>query len=264
MAMVVKDASQPTFAFGGNWRSFSRFVSEDRIRGAQSNIVDWLGQDAVVGKTVLDIGCGSGIHSLGFRRLGAKSIVSLDVDPLSVACTRRFWEKLGRPSNWRVNQVSVLDAEAMAALGQFDIVYSWGVLHHTGEMWRAIDTTARLGKPGARLWISIYTKGPHYPEHLATKIRFNKASWLEKQKMLARHLRRSWRYGKSTGKSFREWFWPERGMNQYHDAVDWLGGLPYEVASVAEITGFLAERGWTLERVDERSDGGCSVYLFRR
>jgi 2-polyprenyl-6-hydroxyphenyl methylase/3-demethylubiquinone-9 3-methyltransferase len=267
MSSVNHDLRRPaavTFSFGRNWRSFSRFVSEDRLRGAQNDIVDWLGEGGVAGKTVLDIGCGSGIHSLGFHRLGAKSVLSLDVDPHSVACTRRFWERSGKPANWRVDQMSVLNAQRMAALGHFDIVYSWGVLHHTGQLWTAMDVASRLGNPGGRLWISIYTKGPEYPDHLSTKQRFNSASWLEKQRMLARHLRRLWRYEKSMGKSFREWFWPERGMNAYHDAVDWLGGLPYEVASVQEVTAFLAERGWMLERMLERCEGGCSVYLFRK
>jgi 2-polyprenyl-6-hydroxyphenyl methylase/3-demethylubiquinone-9 3-methyltransferase len=253
-----------TFSFGRNWRSFSRFVSDERIQVAEGDIVDWLGEAGVSGKDVIDIGGGSGIHSLCFYNLHAKSLLSVDVDPLSVACTRRFWKRTGKPRNWRVDELSVLDTERLARLGCFDIIYSWGVLHHTGKLWAAMENVSKLGRPGARLWISIYTKGPNYQEHLATKVRFNNVSWLEKKKMLARHLRRIWGYDKSVGKSFRQFFWPGRGMNAYHDAVDWLGGLPYEVASVDEVTQFLSARGWTLERVLERYEGGCSVYLFRR
>ena len=253
-----------TFAFGRNWRSFSRVVSEDALDKAKRDILAWLGPQGVAGKTVLDIGSGSGIHSLCFHRLGAASVVSLDVDPQSVACTRRCWEKAGKPANWRVEQLIVLDSHAMDSLGRFDLIYSWGVLHHTGRMWDAIGTASALAKPGAgRLWISLYADGPNYELNLAQKRRFNRWPWLLRQAYVFRILLQMWRHERSQGKKLRDWFWRDRGMNAYHDTIDWLGGLPYEVASVAEVTEFLAARGWAPERIDERAEGDCSIFLFR-
>lgn len=268
MSSLNNDLGQParlSFSFGRNWKSFSRFVSEDTIRGAQADIVDWLGPEGVSGKTVIDIGCGSGIHSLVFYRLGAKSLFSLDADPHSVECTQRFWKRAAKPANWRVAEGSILNSDALPSLGQFDIVYSWGVLHHTGQLWTAMDNASRLGqRENSRLWISIYAKGPNYPSHLEQKQQFNDASWLSKQKIVLRSLYRLWRNERRMGRKFKDWFWSDRGMNAYHDTVDWFGGLPYEVASVQEVKAFLGERGWTLDRAKEAPEGGCSIYLFRR
>jgi 2-polyprenyl-6-hydroxyphenyl methylase/3-demethylubiquinone-9 3-methyltransferase len=162
-----------------------------------------------------------------------------------------------------VDEGDILNADSLAALGHFDIVYSWGVLHHTGQMWTAIDNASRLGKQhNSQLWISLYTKGPDYPEQLELKQQFNRATWLRKKEYVLRYLVRSWRNERRIGKTFAEWFWRGRGMTIYHDTVDWLGGLPYEVASTEEVRIFLTERGWNLDRVKEGE--ACTVYLFRR
>src|SRR5947209_6575303 len=105
-----------TFSFGQNWRDFVESISEDSVRRARSDIEEWLGRDAVSGKTVLDIGCGSGIHSLCFHLLGAREIVSLDVDPYSVESTRVLWEKAGGPASWKVIQGSILDKDFVGGL----------------------------------------------------------------------------------------------------------------------------------------------------
>src|ERR1041385_3079935 len=96
-----------TFSFGRNWRDFLDTVSEDTLRRAMGDIVEWIGQENVAGKTVLDIGSGSGIHSLCFHSLGAKEVFSFDVDPHSVASTRLLWEKAGKPANWQVVHGSI-------------------------------------------------------------------------------------------------------------------------------------------------------------
>ena len=98
----------------------------------------FLGKEDLDNKTFLDIGCGSGIHSLAAFLSGAKLIVSFDYDPQSVAATRILHRKAGEPKNWKIMQGSVLDEEFLRTLGHFDFVYSWGVLHHTGQMWQAI------------------------------------------------------------------------------------------------------------------------------
>ena len=260
----LKQRRPATFSFGRNWKSYSRFVSEDSIKAAEQDILNWLGPDAAAGKSIVDVGCGSGIHSLCFYRLGAQRLVSLDVDPHSVECAQRFKREAGEPANWQVLHASILD-DATRKLGEFDIVYSWGVLHHTGQMWTAIENASRLAKPrNSKLWISLYAKGPIYPRHLKTKQLYNRLPGPLRHAMVMVFLLRRWRKAHRAGKKLRDWFWHGRGMNAYHDAVDWLGGLPYEVASVDEVQTFLGERGWTLERVSEVPEGQCSVYLFRR
>ena len=106
-----------------------------------------LGTSDLAGRTFLDIGCGSGLFSLAALQLGAK-VHSFDYDPDAVATTRQLRDRYAPDSDWRVEQGSVLDSSLISRLGQFDIVYSWGVLHHTGALWEALDAACRLVAPG--------------------------------------------------------------------------------------------------------------------
>jgi len=259
------DNQKITFYFGKNWEDFLKTISEDQIKSAIQDIEEWLGKDKIIGKSVLDIGCGSGIHSLAYYLLGAKSIDSFDFDPFSIKTTQSLWEKNNKPQNWKIFQGSILDTDLLNGLNHYDIVYSWGVLHHTGDLWKAIENAAYLVKPGGYFWISIYAKGPDYGKHLRLKRRYNAATPLGKRwmefvfilKVMAWrsvHLQNpfAWNAKKS------------RGMDTYHDIVDWLGGLPYEVATEDEIVQFCRNRGLVLERIKVIGEGGCNIYVFRR
>lgn len=252
-----------TFSFGQNWKSYVQTVSEDSIKLALSDIEEWLERDFIRGKTVLDAGCGSGIHSLCFYLLGAKEVVSFDADPRSVEATRFLWESKGRPSNWKILQGSVLDKDFIKSLGTHEIVYSWGVLHHTGAMWEAIDAAGSLVGPEGLYWIAIYVKGPNYPDHLALKQAYNRASDMGKKLIVGKEIFRiMWRRMKQHQNPFT---WNEnkdRGMTIYHDLIDWLGGLPYEVASKEEVLEFCESRGFALAKIKRGYEGGLNTFLF--
>jgi 2-polyprenyl-6-hydroxyphenyl methylase/3-demethylubiquinone-9 3-methyltransferase len=255
----------PTFSFGENWASFLSQADAAAFVRARADIIAWLGEDGVHGKRVLDLGCGSGIHSSCLHALGARELVSVDLDPASVTTARSLWQSAGTPASWRVLQGSALDSGFLAGLGTFDLVYSWGVLHHTGALWQALDHAADATGPGGRLWVTIYTSGPLYPRHLALKQRYNRAGalgkwWLERTHilrcMLGRLRRRqnpfTWNQAK------------DRGMDTWHDLIDWLGGLPYEVASADEMVRWGRRHGFTLEWIDTAAEGSCSGYVFAR
>ncbi len=260
------DNAPITFSFGENWQSYLKTVSQASILSAQQDIESWLGAATIKGKKILDIGCGSGIHSLVYFLLGAGELVSFDVDPKSVEATAHLWKQAGKPAHWQVLQGSVLDEPFVESLGgEFDIAYAWGVLHHTGSIWQALDHSCRFLKVGGLLWVAIYTKGPNYPLHLALKQRYNRASFLGKKivvaKEIARLMQARWRNRMNPFK------WNQkraRGMDTYHDLIDWLGGLPYEVASPEEVEGFVTPRGFELKRVAVHQEGANSIYLFVR
>ena len=147
------------YDFGSNWRSFiDHHLTDERRQEALSSLPAFVRESSLEGKTFVDVGCGSGLFSWAAYKLGAKRIVSFDVNPNSVACCQQLRFDEGEPANWEVLEASVLDDEAMQALGEFDVVYSWGVLHHTGEMWHAIENAASLIRPGGLMWIAIYNR----------------------------------------------------------------------------------------------------------
>lgn len=250
-----------SFSFGENWKDFIKYISEEQIDAATKDILEWLGQEIIKNKKVIDIGSGSGINSLVFFKLGAEKVLSFDFDPHSVEATSLLWGAAGKPPNWNVFQGSILDKELIHQLGKFDIVYSWGVLHHTGEMWNAIASAASLVNEGGYFWITIYAKGPNYEKHLKLKRKYNAASHFKKRVMelifflpwagyRAFHLQNPLKL--------------PRGMDTYHDIVDWLGGLPYEVASEDEIVQFCSKLGLNLQRIKVRKEGACNIYVFGR
>ncbi len=263
------------FAFGDNWRQFLDLVDEDRIQAAVESLVSYLGKDDLTGLRFLDIGSGSGLFSLAAHRLGA-TVVSFDFDPSSVACTAEMRRRYAGSDDtrWEVGEGSVLDADFLASLGTFDVVYSWGVLHHTGSMWEAIDLATTQVAPGGLLFISIYNdQGSMSRRWTTVKRTYNQASPAKRKAILTasrmyftlgpvvhttyRVLRRL----PAPGSAPRR----RRGMDRERDLVDWVGGWPFEVAKPEEVFDFCHERGFQLAKMTTCRGGlGCNEFVFVR
>ncbi len=244
------------FGFGKNWDSFRRTALDpDRIDEAERALVTLVGKDRLVGKTFLDIGCGSGLMSLAALRSGATRVVGFDYDADSVSCSEAVRQESSKETRdrWTVMRGSALDPEFVKSLGTFDVVYSWGVLHHTGEMWKAVETSLLPVRAGGGLHvIALYNK---VTGELGT---FSSESWHAIKKAYVRggRARRAalvgaftaWRVSialsqlRSPIREVRE-YKSSRGMSWMHDAIDWVGGYPYEYASVDEVENFLREHG---------------------
>lgn len=263
-------AAGERFGFGANWARFLGRLDATRIADAELSLQRMLGRPALRGLRFLDAGSGSGLFSLAASRLGA-SVHSFDYDPQSVACTRFLRERhlSGRgaaegDTPWRVEEGSVLDPTYLAGLGQFDVVYSWGVLHHTGEQWTAIDNVSRLVRPQGRLFIAIYNdQGLRSRWWTGVKRLYNRQPLL-RWPLIALYtpyfvwLR--WLYRQLTGLGK-----VGRGMTLWYDMIDWLGGYPFEVAKPEEVFRFLQARGFALrEMTTAGGSPGCNEFVFER
>lgn len=265
-------ATHERFAFGENWQRFLSVLDEDRIAKAEASLRRMLGVSDLHGKTFLDIGCGSGLFSLAARRLGAR-VHSLDYDPQSVACALELRHRYDPGSaDWHIEEGSALDADYLAGLGCFDVVYSWGVLHHTGAMWQALDNAAVLVKPAGSLFIAIYNdQGKISNRWLAVKRTYNRLpKGLRFLVTIPALVHLHWRPAVRDvlrGRPLESWrsVGQERGMSAWTDLIDWVGGLPFEVAKPEAILDFYLQRGFTLQRLITCGGSlGCNEYVFVR
>jgi 2-polyprenyl-6-hydroxyphenyl methylase/3-demethylubiquinone-9 3-methyltransferase len=218
--------------------------------------------DTLNGKTFLDVGSGSGLFSLAARNLGAE-VTSFDFDEESVACTNELRENFHKNDvKWTVLQGSILDDEFLSTLGRFDYVYSWGVLHHTGHMWSALDNVVGLVGDGGYLFVALYNHQQFASKYWAfvkkvyNRFPFTRPFWIFVHFIyptIPSVLLKAVQGKKAT-----------RGMTVWYDLLDWLGGYPFEVSTPHEIFNFYKSKGFSLCQI--RTVGGkhgCNEYVFR-
>jgi len=263
-----------SFSFGKNWQNFLKNLNEEKIKEAEKSLVDFLGgTDKIKRKTFVDIGCGSGLFSLAAYNLGAEKIVSVDVDKFSIACVTHLHNKENSPNNWDIKKGSALNNKFINSLGKFDVVYSWGVLHHTGGMYKAFDNVVNLMGKQSIFYLAIYNENIKYKLEGTSKL------WVRLKRL----------YGSIGvfGKKIMEFIYISyfmiglclhfknpikyiqqyktlRGMNFYTDIKDWLGGYPYEFANIKKIENYFKESNLKLQKYNEVRSLGCNEFLFRK
>ena len=260
------------FAFGANWSRFRFAIDGERIEQATRSFKALLGDGPFVGRTMLDVGCGSGLSSLVARRLGMH-VRAFDYDSDSVACSKEVRQMFAaEDSDWVIEQGDALDERYMSSLGEFDVVYSWGVLHHTGAMWRAIENAMNRVAPSGAFAIAIYNdQGGTSRRWRAVKRLYHKLPKFLQPALVAICIPiQCWKdflLGALRGSPLVAWraYGRERGMSPWHDMVDWVGGYPFEVAKPEEIFEFFRARGFSLIKLKTCGGGlGCNEFVFRR
>lgn len=260
------------FAFGDNWASYAALVDEERLAEAERGLVRLLGPDGLRGRTMLDIGCGSGLHAAAAGRLGAARIVAVDLDSWSVETTRAVLTRHAPLVSSEVRQADVFDLDPATA-GHFDLVYSWGVLHHTGAMGEALGRAAAMVAPGGLFAFALYRR-----TRLCGVWRREKrwyAAARPSAQAMARRIYVALLRAKfaMTGGDFRTYvanYQSARGMDFRHDVHDWMGGYPYESISPAEVDGRMRTLGFEHVRSFTQTaslglfGSGCDEYVYRR
>jgi SAM-dependent methyltransferase len=266
--------AESRFAFGDNWASYAKRVGEAQIESARQELLKLLPAAAFAGRSFLDIGCGSGLHAVAAARLGVRHVLAIDLNQKSVATTEALLARYAGGVPWTVRRADVFDLQPRQH-GRYDIVYSWGVLHHTG------DVTEALGKAAA-----LVTTGGYFAFALYRPTRLDRL-WVAEKRWYAKAGPRRQRLARAvyvgllraglalTGRSFKTHVdsYKARGMDFGHDVHDWLGGYPYQTIGAVEIEALLTPLG--LRKVREfavsRSaiplgvfGSGCDEFVYRR
>jgi 2-polyprenyl-6-hydroxyphenyl methylase/3-demethylubiquinone-9 3-methyltransferase len=250
-----------SFTFGQNWLQFSESLDEARLQDAEASLLHLVGEDGLRGRSFLDIGAGSGLFSIAAARLGAGTIVAIDRDEHCLWAARHNVKRFLTAEQAAAIDIvrgDILNTGSLPA-SDADVVYAWGSLHHTGSMWQAIENAAGCCRAGGYFVLAIYNRTKLSPFWLRAKrvysaaprpVEMAMAAALCAPRIIVRLLKGS--------HPFRT----DRGMSVWFDAIDWLGGLPYEYATAAEVTAFIERLGFSRVRANLTTRSGCNEFTF--
>jgi 2-polyprenyl-3-methyl-5-hydroxy-6-metoxy-1,4-benzoquinol methylase len=261
------------FDFGQNWSEFSdNAATQERVAQARAQFASLMGDIELNGRSFLDIGFGQGFSLLSALALGAR-VAGCDINPKChevIDRNRALFPEVGT-GTILLHVGSILDAAAVAALrgmpgseGRgFDVVHSWGVLHHTGDLRRALTNAGSLVRPGGHFVVAIYNR--HWssrPWHTVKVLYVRSPGWLQRT-LVALLYPVIWLAKLAVTR--RNPASMDRGMDFYYNVVDWVGGYPYEYASITEMEEICRPMGFSLVRsIAANVPTGCNELIFRK
>ena len=256
------------FKFGENWKNFSNLIDNNRLKEAVTSLKKLTNKKSLNNLSFLDIGCGSGLSSLAAIQLNCKKIYAIDQDEQSIKTTKKVLQK----SRFKKVKVEKKDLFTLNEKEKFDIVYSWGVLHHTGNMLEAIKKSTKMVSKNGILILALYKK-----TKLCNLWKIEKYIYKSSPKVIQNFIKNLFIFLFKLAmilkrKNFSNYindYKTKRGMDFYHDVHDWLGGYPYESISFEEISKIMDKFGYKMIRSFQvkKQIGffgtGCDEYVFK-
>ena len=256
------------FKFGENWKNFSNLIDNNRLKEAVTSLKKLTNKKSLNNLSFLDIGCGSGLSSLAAIQLNCKKIYAIDQDEQSIKTTKKVLQK----SRFKKVKVEKKDLFTLNEKEKFDIVYSWGVLHHTGNMLEAIKKSTKMVSKNGMLILALYKK-----TKLCNLWKIEKYIYKSSPKVIQNFIKNLFIFLFKLAmilkrKNFSNYindYKTKRGMDFYHDVHDWLGGYPYESISIEEISKIMDKFGYKMIRSFQvkKQIGffgtGCDEYVFK-
>lgn len=267
------------FEFGANWQELVGKISDEHLQSAIEDMTQFMNRSDLIGLSFLDVGCGSGLSSMAAYKLGAANITSVDIDPKNIANVNALKEKFHVPASaqWQSFLASIVDPKDFSKLPKADVVLSWGVLHHTGDMWLGIQNCMNLVNPGGYLYLMLYRDATLASTWKVIKRRYTRGGsitkWLILNSFAGILILGALAKGKNPLRIIRDYKKKSRGMEWYLDVRDWVGGYPFEYASADQTEAFVSKGGFKLENIYPKPDGkmnlgwrgtGNYTYLFRK
>ena len=254
------------FSFGKNWQGYSKVaLNPERIEQGRQALKDLLAGIPLINQSFLDIGFGQGLTAHLASQMGAK-VTGVDIDLDNIDAAKNIQLKMGIASPLDLRIGSILDGkivDQLRQLGTWNVVHSWGVLHHTGNMDLAVKNAASLVAQDGYFVCAIYNRHWSSLPWLFIKWFYNLLPAIGQQLMvslfypiiyLAKWL--------VTGKNPKDKL---RGMDFFFDVVDWVGGYPYEYASCEEFRKLVEPLGFKcIKEIPAEVPTGCNEFVFKR
>lgn len=273
---MANESPEVRFAFGRNWSDYSASVTDEDVRRAACALEELVGARVLRGARFLDIGSGSGIHSAAAAALGVREVVAVDLDEQCVETTRRLLSSRREAVRFRVEVCDVLEG-SLRKYGEFDVVYSWGVLHHTGDLNGALRRAAQAVAAEGLFVFALYRRTWMDWFWKIEKRWYAQAG--PRAQGVAQIIYRG-AFGAALrvrGQTLKDYVrrYAYRGMRFDHDVHDWLGGFPYETATPEEVESTLRELGFRRLRCKTHRGrflgrdlgllgSGCDEYVYQR
>ena len=256
-----------SFSFGKNWSKFISRAEDSSYIDAFNSLKKLISHTSISKGSFLDIGSGSGLFSMSAVKLGF-NVTSFDLDLDSVNATKLTKKKFfPNQSTWKIYKGSILDNNFLKKIlknQKFEIVYSWGVLHHTGDLQTSLKNSIQLVKKNGYLILAIYNDQGLFSNYWLIVKKMYNYNFIFKLLIIILHAP-YFLFFIPIIKIFLKKEFDNRGMKIWYNYLDWIGGYPFQTSKPSDLINFVQNQNFKL--VYKNLVGtklGCNEFIFKQ